>query len=210
MYLTDDGGHVEYVDPESNQGECNGNGGYWIEGSVNPSGVMVNPDSGLVGAVGIAWDGSFELSIAGATDSNSYGAWTQTWSMSIANSSVQMDLGPVPTASIGPASPEPTRAKPGCWGNGAWAGLMAAARDFLPGPPGSDPAGDLTNKSNQAIIVGSLYQAANAAKWLSPAFDLAADAIPVAGWGLLAYQGGHALYVGGQAMNTSIKQCNGD
>ena len=84
VYLNEDGSAVEEIDSSSNSGECATNGGYWIEGSVHDtSWVNVDPDSGLVSGYGVTWDGFIQLSVAGATDSNVWGAWTQTFGLDV-------------------------------------------------------------------------------------------------------------------------------
>jgi RHS repeat-associated protein len=104
----------------------------------------------------------------------------------------------------------PPRLKPSCTNPALWAGLKAAGADFF-SPPGADPVADigdaLRDKNVQRAAVGTLYVAANSARYLSPALDVAADFVPVVGEVLLAYQVGHALYEGGKAYAESIDQC---
>jgi hypothetical protein len=79
-YLNTDGDTVESLDPSSNSGECGATGGYWIEGSVNStSWLTVNSAAGTVSGYGLDSNGNPEFSIAGAMDSNAWGAWTQTF-----------------------------------------------------------------------------------------------------------------------------------
>lgn len=67
----------------------------------------------------------------------------------------------------------------------------------------------MKDKNVQRAAVGTLYVAANSARALAPALDVAADFIPVAGELLLAYQVGSALYQGGIAYKKSIDTCYG-
>ncbi len=113
------------------------------------------------------------------------------------------------TPSITATVPPPPH-KPSCTKPGLWTGAKAAFNDFF-SPPGSDPTGDIgdtvRDKNVQRAAVGTLYVVANSARTLAPVLDIAADAIPVAGELLLAYQAGHALYEGGKAYKNSIDQC---
>jgi len=80
VYLNDSGDSVQSIDQSSGNGECDANGGYWIEGAVNsPSWLTVNSDAGTVSGFGLDSNGDPEFSIAGAMDSNALGAWTQTF-----------------------------------------------------------------------------------------------------------------------------------
>jgi hypothetical protein len=86
-----------------------------------------------------------------------------------------------------------------------WDGAKAAFDDFLAVP---DPLGDsLQDENDQRAAAGTLYVAANSARYLAPAMDFAADLIPVAGQVYLALQTGHALVEGGEAMMESLDQC---
>lgn len=109
--------------------------------------------------------------------------------------------------------PTPQPLKPGCTGPAFTAGLKAAFNDILPIPPQYNPNpvnGVLdfaTSKPGQALAIGVIYQGA---KFLpSVAADAAADFVPIAGQLWLAYQVGHALYVGGSAYKQSVDQCYG-
>lgn len=80
-YLNDAGNGVESIDDSGGSGECGSNGGYWIEGNYGGgSWVNVNSESGLVTGAGYDSSGNLEYSIAGAMGSNTWGAWTQTFS----------------------------------------------------------------------------------------------------------------------------------
>jgi hypothetical protein len=92
-YLNDEGSNVEGIDNNSNSGECNENGGYWIAGSYGPgSQLSIDVDKGTVMGIGYDSNGNPELSRAGASGSNGWGAWTQTW----ANSGSGLNWGPPP------------------------------------------------------------------------------------------------------------------
>ena len=80
-YLNDAGDGVQEIDDDGDEGGCNQNGGYWIEGSYGAgSSVNINVDSGIVTGLGYDSSGNPEVSIAGASGSNPWGAWTQTFS----------------------------------------------------------------------------------------------------------------------------------
>jgi RHS repeat-associated protein len=50
VYLNDGGSAAESIDTSSSAGECGSNGGYWIPGTVNPSSITVNVNSGWISA----------------------------------------------------------------------------------------------------------------------------------------------------------------
>lgn len=78
VYLTDAADGVESIDDNSSSGECGESGGYWIAGEYGGgSQISINSDLGLVSGYGYL-DGSWQYSVAGAMDSNPWGAWTQT------------------------------------------------------------------------------------------------------------------------------------
>jgi hypothetical protein len=83
VYLNNTGGNVESIDTASNSGECGDNTGYWIEGEYgSESWISINVDNGTVTGLGYDPRGNPEVSIAGAQDSNAWGAWgawTQTF-----------------------------------------------------------------------------------------------------------------------------------
>jgi RHS repeat-associated protein len=79
-YLNDSGTGVESTDGNSSSGECDGSGGYWIEGDFGGgSWIHINVDTGTVTGLGYDSNGNAEVSIAGAMGSNDWGAWTQTF-----------------------------------------------------------------------------------------------------------------------------------
>jgi RHS repeat-associated protein len=210
VYLNDDGSVSGTM---SGDGPCEGDNAFFFDGTVDPNSLAVDNNGNVVASV------NGQLQCSGDSGCGVYASLT---SITVnGGSAPQVNLlfsglppsafSPMtPTATIGPAPQQPKPPKPGCWGKGAWAGAKAAGRDIVPGPPGSDPGGDLTSKPNQAIIAGTLYQAANAARTLAPLADAAADFVPVAGQVWAGYQVVHALYTGGQAMKESIDECNGD
>ncbi len=78
VYLDDSGEKIEALDDNSDSGECGSNGGYRIPGEYGgASQISIDPDLGIVSGYGYL-DGSWQYSVAGAMDSNTWGAWTQT------------------------------------------------------------------------------------------------------------------------------------
>src|SRR5579885_2483161 len=78
VYLDDSGEKIEALDDNSDSGECGSNGGYRIPGEYGgASQISIDPDLGIVSGYGYL-DGSWQYSVAGAMDSNTRGAWTQT------------------------------------------------------------------------------------------------------------------------------------
>lgn len=114
-----------------------------------------------------------------------------------------------PTASVSAFQPQP-KLKEGCTGPALLAGVKAAVGDFFT-PPGADVIGDvgdaIRDENVQRATVGTAYVVANASRALAPALDVAADAIPVVGEVILAYQVGSALYEGGKAYKEAVDQC---
>jgi RHS repeat-associated protein len=85
VYLNDAGNGVASVDTSSDaQSDCGPQGGYGIQGTYGAdSSVGINSDSGFVTGTGYDSSGNLEYSIAGATGSNSWGAWTQTFALGV-------------------------------------------------------------------------------------------------------------------------------
>jgi hypothetical protein len=93
-----------------------------------------------------------------------------------------------------------------------FAGVKAAIEDFF-SPPGAEPQGDIEDavkdENVQRGAIGTFYAIASNARYLAPAADVAADAIPVIGQVVLAYQVGKSLYEGGKAYKESVDECYG-
>jgi len=81
VYLDDSGNRVESIDNFSDSGSCDTSGGYWIAGDyrAGSSWININADKGTITGLGFDVNGNSELSVAGAMDSNAWGAWTQTF-----------------------------------------------------------------------------------------------------------------------------------
>jgi hypothetical protein len=88
VYLNDAGDGVESIDDTGGSGECNTNGGYWIEGDYGGgSWVNINVNNGTVTGLGYDSNGNPEVTLAGAMGSNGWGAWNQTFISSPTTSS---------------------------------------------------------------------------------------------------------------------------
>ncbi len=110
--------------------------------------------------------------------------------------------------------PRPPALKPGCSSGAIAPAAKAAVSDFFgPGPPGSDPLGDvgeaLRNKNNQRATVAVLYVAADTLKVAAPIAEIGAKAIPVVGWAIFGYQLYSAGKAGWEAYKQSVDQCYG-
>jgi hypothetical protein len=100
---------------------------------------------------------------------------------------------------------------PNCALPAIWAGVKGAGSNFIGGPKGSDPTGDIEDamkdKNVQRAAIGVAYQTANSVRFLAPVADAAADFIPVVGEVALGLQGADALYEGGRAAKESLDKC---
>jgi len=73
VYLNDGGSGVESVDTNSSAGECSGNGGYWIPGTVDQNSITIYSDTGWITANSNTGLGTFASACTG------FGCGT-TWS----------------------------------------------------------------------------------------------------------------------------------
>ncbi len=89
-YLNDAGDGVEEIDDDGDTSGCQDNGGYWIQGSYGGGSMLsIDSENGTVAGIGYDSQGNAEFSIAGAMGSNSWGAWTQTFSQDSLSGSAQ-------------------------------------------------------------------------------------------------------------------------
>jgi RHS repeat-associated protein len=216
IYLNDDNS-VNHVKTGGNA-DCDSStdDGYYVDGTIvgGANGVSVSEDGNWLAYTIQGNDFASGMCIGDCGFSTTVSStFSSTDVLTLQARQTTTTIGPTP---LGPTQRTPgQQLKPGCTGPALLAGAKAAGMDLIPVPPEINPdpvgaTGDLaTSKQGQAATIAVLYQAANAARFLAPAADVAADFVPVAGQIWLGYQVGHALYEGGKVFKESVDQCYG-